>query len=1009
MKCKVIMMFIFTMNTLAFATTWTVDDDGAADFATIQEAIDAASDGDEIIVMPGTYTGSGDWVIDLSGKAVWLHSSEGSATTLIDGENARTCIYCNSDETSLTIIEGFKITNGNGNAGGGMYCYQADPTIRGCTFYSNHAFNGGGINCGDSSPSIENCLFVGNDAPNAGGGLNCVYSSPSLLNCAFTNNTAVRGAGIYCALGSPALTDCSFAFNSASLRGGGMVNNQLSTPTLTNCTFLENTAPTGGGIYNYDSSPNLTSCIFTDNTATNGGAVGNSYSSIVLTDCNFTGNVAIGVGGGVFNDNTTATVTTCLFQENASERGGGMCNYSSNVVIADSTFENNSATIVNSYTGGGGMYNGGSTLSMTTCTFNNNQAQAGGAMDCHGSSASIINSNFTNNVAQVNGGGFYCSSSDVVIADSVLENNVAEVGDGFYVWIGSLNFVGTNSIDEIYLYHWAYSNSRLDFLTDTYCYVTNDVTTPYGGSTTFDINNLVTDETLTVGWEFIRAGALGITNDSNSLFAANVGNIVPLVQASTLSGSFSSVTLPAMPDGLGLQLIEQEAPRGADTEIAVQVIEVEGANFANPFEGDLDSPPVDMVSFDADGDGVDEIALLFGGNPGGVAVYAVSEDGPPTLIDGFSAEVGSDPVDLDAGDLNGDGLDDLLVVDGESATLTILVTEVSGGSLTFVESTFKGSDTFTCVAMTDWGGDSVLDAVVGVTGSANGYQIYFDVSLFASIGPWFPIPDYQLPDSTHVPDPPTCVDGGNQSGDWGFVGGTHYGRVHRGSSASALQLITEIAAEVGTIDAMELDSGDGDGLIDLMVSSEESQMLYLFQGIQSEGHGFEDMIPIAVSEPVVDVVAIDVDYDGDKDIVMAAPDSAHSPLTLLRNDGGSSGLVVELKGNTWSKQNMNSGNPLTNIEPIDVNDDKGLDSIVGSGGAPTLRGELAGTLEQTNILLGSDCVADIDGDGEVNVADLLILIGAWGPCPDCDADLDNDGEANVADLLILIGAWGQCK
>ena len=47
------------LTSTALATTWTVDDDGKADFDNIQAAIDAASDGDEIVVMPGTYTGGG--------------------------------------------------------------------------------------------------------------------------------------------------------------------------------------------------------------------------------------------------------------------------------------------------------------------------------------------------------------------------------------------------------------------------------------------------------------------------------------------------------------------------------------------------------------------------------------------------------------------------------------------------------------------------------------------------------------------------------------------------------------------------------------------------------------------------------------------------------------------------------------------------------------------------------------------------------------------------------------
>lgn len=54
--------------------------------------------------------------------------------------------------------------------------------------------------------------------------------------------------------------------------------------------------------------------------------------------------------------------------------------------------------------------------------------------------------------------------------------------------------------------------------------------------------------------------------------------------------------------------------------------------------------------------------------------------------------------------------------------------------------------------------------------------------------------------------------------------------------------------------------------------------------------------------------------------------------------------------------------------------------------------------------------ADLNGDGVVNVPDLLALLGAWGPCDekrdDCPADLDGDGEVGTADLLILLANWG---
>ncbi|MCI0674544.1 MAG: hypothetical protein L0Y42_02075 [Phycisphaerales bacterium] len=56
---------------------------------------------------------------------------------------------------------------------------------------------------------------------------------------------------------------------------------------------------------------------------------------------------------------------------------------------------------------------------------------------------------------------------------------------------------------------------------------------------------------------------------------------------------------------------------------------------------------------------------------------------------------------------------------------------------------------------------------------------------------------------------------------------------------------------------------------------------------------------------------------------------------------------------------------------------------------------------------------DLDQDGDVDIADLLALISAWGQCPAepaaCLADIapsPGDGIVNVADLLALIGKWG---
>jgi hypothetical protein len=52
-------------------------------------------------------------------------------------------------------------------------------------------------------------------------------------------------------------------------------------------------------------------------------------------------------------------------------------------------------------------------------------------------------------------------------------------------------------------------------------------------------------------------------------------------------------------------------------------------------------------------------------------------------------------------------------------------------------------------------------------------------------------------------------------------------------------------------------------------------------------------------------------------------------------------------------------------------------------------------------------VADLNGDGRVDGADLGLLLLAWGECGTCSPDFDGDGRVNGADLGFLLGVWGQ--
>lgn len=65
------------------------------------------------------------------------------------------------------------------------------------------------------------------------------------------------------------------------------------------------------------------------------------------------------------------------------------------------------------------------------------------------------------------------------------------------------------------------------------------------------------------------------------------------------------------------------------------------------------------------------------------------------------------------------------------------------------------------------------------------------------------------------------------------------------------------------------------------------------------------------------------------------------------------------------------------------------------------------TVDLDSVILRGPCLADLNGDGVVNAADLTILLGSWGPFFSA-ADLDDSRTVDAADLSILLGAWGPC-
>jgi hypothetical protein len=168
------------------------------------------------------------------------------------------------------------------------------------------------------------------------------------------------------------------------------------------------------------------------------------------------------------------------------------------------------------------------------------------------------------------------------------------------------------------------------------------------------------------------------------------------------------------------------------------------------------------------------------------------------------------------------------------------------------------------------------------------------------------------------------------------------------------------------------------------------------------------MIPLAVSLQIDDLIALDSDSDGDMDLMICASESV-TPLTLLRNDGDNGLLPSGLERRTWSKQTMGINYSIYAITSggLEGKDDE-EDWGVGVGKHVSVRGEVENVMHQSNFNRGKTCEADIDGDGQVNVTELLMVIDQWGQMGS-PADINGDGVVDVTDLLIVVANWGPCE
>jgi hypothetical protein len=375
--------FVNVSNTVPASpfATWT------AAATNIQDAIDASTDGDLILVTNGLYATGGRVVYGsltnrvVINKAVTVQSVNGPAKTFIQGypslgNSAVRCVYL----TNNAALLGFTLTNGATRMTGDTYEEQS----------------GGGIWCESTSAIVSNCVVAKNAARFFGGGT----VSGTLKNSTLTNNTASlstsQGGGALAGI----LTNCIIARNSAAFGGGAASN------VLFNCTLTNNSANnSGGGAF----SCVLSNCFLYGNSATNGGGA----ACGTLTGCTLTNNIAYN-GGGSFSN----TLNNCALIHNlATNSGGGAFS----CTLSNCTLISNFAT---NY--GGGAF----ACALSNCTLSGNSAFGSAVQSCGGGACfgMLYNCTLSNN-ASVHGGG----TGSNTLNNCILFSNTASDGGGAFV------------------------------------------------------------------------------------------------------------------------------------------------------------------------------------------------------------------------------------------------------------------------------------------------------------------------------------------------------------------------------------------------------------------------------------------------------------------------------------------------------------------------------------------------------------------------------------------------
>ena len=440
---------VFGFDTSDEPTLLTVDPDfadGVTTFATIQAAIDAACDGDEICVFPGTYKE----ILTITNKSLTIFADtfENEERVIVDGCLMGSVVLNSNDGMPKQVVfEGFEFINGSVGA---MELFNADICLVDVIINGNFsAFEGAGIFQLGGILNFEGGCVKNNMSMSDGGG--SFVSNGGIQNynnVEFLGNICNQSGAAICAVDS----------------------GNMGSVTATNSVMDNNMAMEGdaGAFLGFGVNVNF------DNVHVGGNdcpGVGGGAAFANCNVCNISGstiknNIASGAGGGLFCQDSNVCVNQSFVCNNTSQNasGGGFYSIGGNFKTCDSNYNGNSAgmngggmllvdllegnqTIKNTciddnvagLSGGGAAFFGATTsVDLIKSKISNNRATNAGGFLADDASFKGVSSRFMSNKADENGGAALGSGTSIVKFNGcIADGNCANIGGAFFVNGGS--------------------------------------------------------------------------------------------------------------------------------------------------------------------------------------------------------------------------------------------------------------------------------------------------------------------------------------------------------------------------------------------------------------------------------------------------------------------------------------------------------------------------------------------------------------------------------------------